>query len=393
MAANNDASGNHRRRPIDAFREFFEGEAAGGLVLIAAAVAALVIANSPLASVYFGALHAELGPLHVEEWINDALMAVFFLQVALEIKREAVEGELSTWPRRALPGFGALGGMVVPALICAAFNRNGGEALRGWAIPSATDIAFAVAAVVALGERVPSSLRVFLTALAIIDDLGAVIIIALFYQQGLSWLDLGGAAIVLVLLVLLNLRGVAARWPYLLLGVVLWVFVFRSGLHATLAGVALGLTIPLHTRSGATPLVQLEERLDFIVPFLIVPIFGFANAGLSLAGFAPAALLDPVTLGVALGLLVGKPVGVVAASWLAIKARIAEFPAQASRAQFIGVAALCGIGFTMSLFITLLAFPEHPELQAAAKIGILIGSVLSAALGIGTVAAGGQRSG
>jgi NhaA family Na+:H+ antiporter len=376
---------------LGAFREFFEGEASGGLVLIAAAVLALILANSPLAASYFAALEAPLGPLHTEAWINDALMAVFFLQVALEIKREAVEGELSTWPRRALPGFGALGGMLAPALIYAAVNHDGGEALRGWAIPSATDIAFAVAAVSALGSRVPASLRLFLTALAIIDDLGAVIIIALFYEHGLSLPDLCGAAVVLAALVLLNRRGVTRLWPYLLLGIVLWVFVFRSGLHATLAGVALGLTIPLKTGSGVVPLVQLEERLDFVVPFLIVPIFGFANAGLSLTGMTPAAVFDPVTLGVALGLLLGKPLGVMAASWLAIRSGVAEFPAGASRGQFFGVAALCGIGFTMSLFITLLAFPEHPEFQVAAKLGIIIGSVLSAALGCAALAVSRSR--
>jgi len=370
-----------------ALRDFLAGEAAGGFVLIVAAALALILANSPLAGVYFAALHAPLGPLDVATWINDALMAVFFLLVALEIKREAIEGELSTWPRRALPGFGAVGGMLVPALICAAFTRGDPEALRGWAIPSATDIAFAVAAVSALGPRVPASLRVFLTALAIIDDLGAVIIIALFYGHGLSLPDLAGAALMLVGLLLLNRRGVARLWPYLLLGVVLWVLVFRSGLHATLAGVALGFAIPLRTRNGATPLARLEHGLQVVVPFVIVPIFGFANAGLSLLGMTTGALLQPATLGVGLGLFIGKPIGVTAASWLAIRAGIAEFPARASWGQFFGVAALCGIGFTMSLFITLLAYPDHAELQAAAKLGIIIGSVLSTVLGCATLAA------
>lgn len=383
-----------RRWPLSTFRKFFAGEASGGVVLLAAAILALIVANTPLAGGYFAALHAQLGPYDAEHWINDGLMALFFLLVGLEIKREMLGGELATWRRRALPGLAALGGMAVPAAICAAFTFGNAEALRGWAVPAATDIAFAVAAISALGRRVPPSLRVFLTALAIIDDLGAVVIIALFYAHGLSLPDLLGAAVVLVLLFVLNRRGVRALWPYLGLGIVLWVFVDRSGLHATLAGVALALAVPLRVDGPSVappadaPLFRLEHALDRIVPFVVVPIFGFANAGLSFAGASAASLLQPLPLGIALGLLVGKPIGVTVSAAVAVRAGIAEFPAAATWRQFIGVAQLCGIGFTMSLFISLLAFTDNVALQEAAKLGILGGSVVSGVVGMAILAAG-----
>ena len=375
------------RRPLSVLRSYLDNEAAGGLTLMGAAALALLVANSPLAPAYFGALHAHLGPLSVSHWINDGLMAVFFLFVGLEIKRELLDGQLSTWPRRALPGIAAAGGMAVPALIYAAFNWNDPATLRGWAIPSATDIAFALGVLSLLGPRVPASLKVFLAALAIIDDLGAVAIIAVFYAGDLSPLDLGLAAAALAALAALNRSGVARLAPYLLLGALLWLFVLRSGVHATIAGVALALTVPLRAAPGrpddvaGSPLHRLEHRLHHWVAFGIVPVFGFANAGVSFAGVTADALLDRLTLGVALGLLLGKLVGVFGAAALAIRAGLADVPMGASWPQLVGVSLLCGIGFTMSLFIGLLAFAESPELQDGVKIGILAGSGLAGLLG------------
>ena len=375
------------RRPLSVLRSYLDNEAAGGLTLMGAAALALLVANSPLAPAYFGALHAHLGPLSVSHWINDGLMAVFFLFVGLEIKRELLDGQLSTWPRRALPGIAAAGGMAVPALIYAAFNWNDPATLRGWAIPSATDIAFALGVLSLLGPRVPASLKVFLAALAIIDDLGAVAIIAVFYAGDLSPLDLGLAAAALAALAALNRSGVARLAPYLLLGALLWLFVLRSGVHATIAGVALALTVPLRAAPGrpddvaGSPLHRLEHRLHHWVAFGIVPVFGFANAGVSFAGVSADALLDRLTLGVALGLLVGKLVGVFGAAALAIRAGLADVPMGAGRLQLVGVSLLCGIGFTMSLFIGLLAFADDPALQDRVKIGILAGSGLAGLLG------------
>lgn len=378
---------NDNPRPISVFREFLDGEAAGGIILIAAAAFALIVANSPLAETYFAALHAYLGPLSVLHWVNDALMAVFFLLVGLEIKREMLDGQLSTWPRRMLPGIAAAGGMVVPALVYIAINRDNAEALPGWAIPTATDIAFALGVLSLLGNRVPASLKVFLTALAIIDDLGAVIIIALFYTSGLSLAYLAAALAVIVVLIVLNRMGVLSLAPYLVLGAVLWVLVLKSGVHATLAGVALALTIPLRVTPGIahdlehSPLHRLEHALHRFVPLIIIPIFGFANAGVSLAGFTPATLVEPLTLGVAAGLVVGKLVGVLGASALAIKLGLADLPMRAGWMQMTGIALLCGIGFTMSLFIGLLAFADNPALQDAVKVGILAGSLVAALAG------------
>jgi NhaA family Na+:H+ antiporter len=373
-------------RPKSIFREFLDSEAAGGIVLMFAAALALIVANSPLSGVYFDALHAYVGPLSVSHWINDGLMAVFFLLVGLEIKREVLDGQLSTWPRRILPGIAAAGGMVVPALIYVAINVDNPAALRGWAIPTATDIAFALGVLSLLGNRVPASLKVFLTALAIIDDLGAVIIIALFYTSGLALGYLAGAFAVLALLVVLNRMGVLTLWPYMLLGLALWFLVLESGVHATLAGVALALTIPLRRSAGiehdieASPLHRLEHGLHGIVPFVIVPLFGFANAGVSFAGMTLGALVEPLTLGVALGLVAGKLIGVFGTSWIAIRSGLADMPANAGWSHLAGTAFLCGIGFTMSLFIGLLAF-DDPALQDATKVGILTGSIVAALLG------------
>ncbi len=349
------------------------------------AALALIVANSPLAPAYFDALHINIAGLSVQHWINDALMALFFLLVGLEIKRELLDGELSTWPRRALPGIAAAGGMLAPALIYVAINSGNPETLRGWAVPAATDIAFALGVLSLLGPRVPVSLKIFLTALAILDDLGAVLIIAVFYTAKLSLLYLAFAGATLAALFALNRLRVSSLAPYLLLGALLWYFTLQSGIHATLAGVALALTIPLRRRPAApdkkdSPLHALEHRLSPWVAFAIVPLFGFANAGVSLAGFRPSALLDPVPLGVAAGLFLGKQFGVFGFAWAAIRLGFADLPANATWRQFYGVALLCGIGFTMSLFIGLLAFSD-PHLQDEVKIGVLLGSALSALCG------------
>jgi Na+:H+ antiporter, NhaA family len=312
---------------------------------------------------------------------------VFFLLVGLEIKREMIDGQLATWSRRALPGIAAAGGMVVPALIYVALNMNNPETIRGWAIPTATDIAFALGVMQLLGKRVPASLKVFLAALAIIDDLGAVVIIALFYTSGISLIDLGGAAVILGALFILNRRGVLQLWPYLLLGVILWIFVYRSGVHATLAGVALALTIPLRSKDGAvddlhaSPLHRLEHRLSKLVPFIVLPIFGFANAGVSLWHVGVDAITDPLTIGVAGGLVFGKLIGVFGSTAIVIRLGMADLPAQANWTQLFGTALLCGIGFTMSLFIGLLAFAGQPVLQEEVKLGILCGSAIAGVLG------------
>ncbi|WP_291827961.1 Na+/H+ antiporter NhaA [Bosea sp. (in: a-proteobacteria)] len=381
-----------RRSPLGAF---LKSEAAGGVLLMISAALALIIANSPVAPLYFATLGSYVAGLSILHWINDALMAVFFLLVGLEIKRELLEGQLSTWSRRALPGIAALGGMVVPALIFLALTRGDPVAMRGWAIPAATDIAFALGVLALLGSRVPVSLKIFLTALAILDDLGAVIIIALFYTKGLSLPMLGLAGACIVGLIVLNRLHVTKLWAYLGLGALLWFFVLKSGVHATLAGVALALTIPISDGSDSdepehSPLHTLEHWLHPYVAFLIVPIFGFANAGVSFTGMTPASALAPVPLGIALGLFLGKQIGVFGFSWLAIRAGLAAMPAQANTLQLYGVALLCGIGFTMSLFIGALAF-DSAELGKATKIGVLLGSIASAVLGAIVLRMAGRR--
>jgi NhaA family Na+:H+ antiporter len=374
----------HRVRPFSMMRSLLRSEAGGGLVLIAAAGLALAIANSALADGYFALLKTYVGPLNVLHWVNDLLMALFFLLVGLEIKREFLDGQLATPRRRVLPGLAALGGMVVPAIIYLAVNLNGG-ALRGWAVPVATDIAFALGVLALMGRRVPVSLRIFLTALAIIDDLLAVLIIALFYTAGLSILWLAAAAAVTGLLVVLNRMRVQSLAPYLALGALLWTFTFLSGVHATIAGVVLALTIPIRCSPGCpddreSPLHRLEHAIQPWVAYAVIPIFGFANAGVSLTGLGFEALLQPIALGVALGLFVGKQIGVFGVTWLAIRLRLGDMPEDATARQLYGVSLLCGIGFTMSLFIGLLAFPTD-ELQSQVKIGVLAGSFLSALVG------------
>lgn len=360
-----------------------------------ASALALIVANSPFAAHYFRALQFHIGPLSVAHLVNDGLMSVFFLLVGLEIKRELLAGQLATWRSRILPGTCALGGMAAPALLFAAVNWGNNEAMQGWAIPTATDIAFALGILSLLGNRVPTSMKVFLTAVAIIDDLAAVLVIAAFYSGDLQPLALCGAALILAGLIALNRAGIKALTPFVVLGLVLWLFVFLSGVHATIAGVALALTIPLEARAGTdwhSPLHRLELALSKVVPFVIVPIFGFANAGVSLAGVGPALFANKLTLGIAVGLVVGKFIGVYGCAIAVQKLGVVAVPHGASQRHLIGVSLLCGVGFTMSLFIGLLAFPTSQSFQDAMKIGVLIGSTLSGLLGAAVLIGPEKRS-
>lgn len=379
-------SQNHRASPATmAFlSRFFAAESAGGLILMAAALAALVVANTAWSEAYFSTLQIKFLGLSIEHWVNDGLMAIFFMLVGLEIKREMLVGQLSSWSQRALPGFAALGGMLLPALIYIAVNWGNPATLAGWAIPAATDIAFALGVLSLLGKRVPISLKIFLSALAILDDLGAVVIIALFYTSGLSITMLLASVAVIVFLVVLNRCGVNRLWPYLVAGGFLWFFMLQSGVHATLAGVILALCIPLGSpnEERKSALLYLEEKLHPWVAFAVVPVFGFANAGVSLAGITPSNLVDPVPLGVALGLLLGKQLGVFGFAALSIRSGLAKLPEESGWLQLYGIALLCGIGFTMSLFIGALAFAGQPSLVDEVKVGVLLGSILSALLGV-----------
>jgi len=372
-------------RPPSALRSFLSSETAGGAMLMAAAATALIVANSPWGAVYERLLHMRVGELDLLHWTDDGLMALFFLLVGLEVKREVLDGQLSTWSARLLPGVAALGGMAVPAVIYLAVNAGDPAAMRGWAIPSATDIAFALGILSLLGRRVPVSLKVFLTALAIIDDLGAVLIIALFYTHDLQWPALAAAGGVLAVLVALNRLKVGSLWPYMALGAVLWWFVFRSGVHPTLAGVATALTVPLRRSPArpddeASPLHRLEHFLQPWVAFVVLPIFGFANAGVSFAGVTLATLAERVPLGVALGLFLGKQIGVFLPSWLLVRSGVVDMPAHANLRQLYGISVLCGVGFTMSLFIGFLAFPD-PAAETLVKLGVLTGSLASGVFG------------
>jgi NhaA family Na+:H+ antiporter len=367
------------RKRESALQEFLRSEALGGVLLIGAALLALIVANSPAAPAYFEALHAPIGPLSVHHWINDGLMALFFLLVGLEIKREFVDGDLARPSDRILPILAAVGGMAAPALVYLLIAGHQPALVRGWAIPAATDIAFAIGVLALLGSRAPASLKLFLTTVAIVDDMGAVAIIAFFYTASLHWGALAAAAAILIALVALNRRGVMTLWPYLLLATALWLAVLLSGVHATVAGVLAALTIPIRKASTdkVSPLHRLEHGLHPWVAYAIVPLFGFANAGVSLNGIGVAQIFAPLPLGVALGLFLGKQAGVFASVRIAVGLRLAERPAHASWAQIYGVAMLCGIGFTMSLFIGGLAFTD-PLLIDEVKIGVLGGSLLSA---------------
>lgn len=379
------------------FQKFFRTESAGGLLLLAATAAAFVWANSSAAEAYHRLLGQKIGiqafghglswPLH--HWINDGLMAVFFLVVGMEIKRELVEGELSEFRRALLPAIAAAGGMLVPALIFLVFNGDGPET-RGWGVPVATDIAFALGCLALLKGRVPSSLAVFLTALAIFDDLGAVLVIALFYGHGVELLPLAGAAGTTLLLLGANRLGIKRFWPYIGLGILLWLAFLASGIHATMAGVVLGLCLPVWRAEGngeSSPpepsvLDRLLEVLHPWVAFFVVPLFALANAGVDLRGSSVDILFAPVALGIALGLFFGKQIGIFCALWLAVRLRLCPMPSGASWRQAYGVAVLGGIGFTMSLFIGALAFAGHPLLGMEAKLGILVGSLASAVVGL-----------
>lgn len=366
------------RKSFLAVRGHLSGEAGPGLMLMVAAAAALLAANSPLGGIYDHALHVHLGPLSLLHWINDGLMAVFFLFVGLEVKREIVAGDLSTPAARRLPVIAAVAGMVVPALIYLGVTGAEPALIRGWAIPSATDIAFAIGVLALVGRRAPASLTLFLTTVAIIDDIGAVAIIALAYTSGLNLLALGAAAIVLAGLFLLNRRGVRALWPYVLLAALLWAAILQSGIHATVAGVLAALFVPLGgTDDEPAPLERLEHGLGPWVSYGIVPLFGFANAGVR---FGDAPLWAPVPLGVGLGLFLGKQLGVFGAMRGAVALGLADKPDGAGWAQLYGVALLAGIGFTMSLFIGGLAFGD-PAMIEEVKIGVLAGSLASALLG------------
>ena len=373
------------QRPISALRDLLTHEASGGLILIASAAVALIVANSPAAEFYSTTLAHDVFGISVLHWIN-AVMALFFVLVGLEIKRELLDGHLASWRRRLLPGIAAAGGMIMPALVYLGLNASSPEALRGWAIPAATDIAFSLGVLAILGSRVPGAIKIFLTALAIIDDLGAVVIIALFYGHDLSPLMLGAAGAVLAVLIALNCFGVTRLAAYLPLGLALWLFVLQSGIHGTVAGVLFAITIPLQRSPGrpdatVSPLHRLEHALHPYVAFVVLPVFGFANAGVALTGIGLADLMKPVTLGCVLGLVIGKQIGVFGFMWLAVKLGLARRPAGTTWMQLYGMALLCGIGFTMSLFIGLLAFGEGNDLQDQTKIGVLLGSLVSAVAG------------
>ena len=374
------------------FNQFIHSQSLGGMVLALAAVLALVISNSPWSDLYSQFLQwpGELRVGHdalvlsksVLHWVNDLWMAVFFFLVGLEIKRELLEGELASSRQAMLPAGAALGGMLVPALIYIAINWGNAVALKGWAIPAATDIAFALGILVLLGSRVPASLKIFLTAVAIIDDLGAILIIAVFYTDKLSLTALLGAGLGVLVLVGLNRLKVMAIAPYVAVGLVVWLFVYKSGIHATLAGVATALTIPLTNGRGGSPLKKAEHALHPWVAFAILPMFAFANAGVSLQGVTLATLLQTTPLGIAAGLLVGKAVGVFGASWLLVRFAGASVPTGASWLQFFGVCLLCGVGFTMSLFIGALAFEgQGADYETQVKLGVLCGSILSGIAG------------
>ncbi|MEA3066401.1 MAG: Na+:H+ antiporter, NhaA family [Sphingomonadales bacterium] len=370
--------------PRSALRAFLSSEAAGGVLLMAAAAAALAAANSPLAPAYQSLIHHELGAMTVRHWINDAFMALFFLLVGLEIKREFLGGHLASWERRRLPILAAAAGMAVPALFYLALARGEPGLARGWAIPAATDIAFAIGVLALLGKRAPTSLKLFLTTVAIADDLGAVAIIALAYTASLDALALAAAALVLLALYLVGKSGVRSLVVYLAAAALLWVAVLLSGVHPTVAGVLAAAAVPLTASPGAadaedSPLHRLERGLAPWVAYLILPLFGFANAGVALDG--AGSLLAPLPLAIAAGLFLGKPIGIFGGAAAAIRLGLAAPLSGASRLQLWGVAMLGGIGFTMSLFIGALAFPGDPALVEEAKLGVLAGSFLSALAG------------
>ena len=375
-----------------AISRFLRLESAAGILLMLTAVLAIIIANTPLINIYNLLLDTpveiRIGGLQIAKplllWINDGLMALFFFLVGLELKRELIEGELSDKRNLILPGVGAIGGMLVPALVYLAFNSHDPVAVKGWAIPAATDIAFALGVLSLLGPRVPTSLKVFLTSLAIFDDIGAIIIIALFYTSKVSIIGLMVAAASIPILYFMNRRGVESRSPYILIGIIIWVGLLKSGVHATLAGVLVAMFIPLKTNSasGISPLKSLEHDLHSIVAFFVLPVFAFANAGISFSGMTADVALHDVTLGVSLGLVLGKQIGIFTLCGLVIWLGIVKMPKNMSWASLYGTSALCGIGFTMSLFIGSLAFADvGVNTLFDERLGILIGSLASGIIG------------
>ena len=371
--------------------KFFKLESAGGLTLMFAAALAVILANSPL-KIYYDMLlgtpvQVRIGALDIAKplllWINDGLMAVFFFLVGLELKREMLEGELADKRNIILPGIGAIGGMAIPALVYIFFNSGDPVAMKGWAIPAATDIAFALGVLSLLGSRVPIALKVFLTSLAIFDDVGAILIIALFYTSELSIAALVAVALCLPILYVLNRRGVASKSPYLIIGIILWTCMLKSGVHATLAGVLMAMFIPLRDKTNpeSSPLKELEHDLHTTVAFLVLPIFAFANSGISVSGMTAEHFLHGVPVGVALGLFIGKQIGVFGFCWAAIKMGWADMPKGMNFKSLYATAALCGIGFTMSLFIDTLAYNDTQIYHYADKLAILVGSFLSAIVG------------
>lgn len=378
-------------------REFIRLESSSGIILIAISALALLIANSPLVGFYESflatTLQIRIDGLNIEKplilWINDGLMAIFFLLVGLEVKREVLDGQLSERSQVVLPGMAAIGGMLVPAAIFAIFNWGDPGAMNGWAIPAATDIAFALGVLALLGSRVPATLKLFLMTVAIFDDLGAIVIIAIFYSSDLSVIALALSILLLIILVAMNLTGVTRTAAYLFVGVILWVAVLKSGVHATLAGVAVAFAIPLRARNeeGQSPLYQLEHALHPWVAYAILPLFAFANAGIRVIGMSPSDLISPIPLGIIAGLFIGKQVGIFGAAWLTIKLGASRLPKDSNWLQMYGVAALCGVGFTMSFFIISLAFehagPGGADLSSirAGRLGILFGSLLAGVWG------------
>jgi len=374
--------------PVRALKKFIDSEATGGLILMATAAVALIFENSALAYIYDQLLTlpvaVNIGALSIDKplllWINDGLMAVFFFLVGLEIKREVIEGQLSSKEQVILPAIGAVGGMAIPALIFLSITGIDTELANGWAIPAATDIAFALGVLALLGNRIPTAIKTLLLAIAIFDDLGAIIIIAAFYTADLSFPSLAGAAVAIAGLIALNRAGVLRVAPYIMVGVVLWVFVLKSGVHATLAGVVLALAIPLRAGDQKSPLRAVEHSLHPYVAYGVLPAFAFANAGVSLQGFSIASLMAPLPLGIAAGLVIGKQIGVFGSVLLAVKFGIARRPDGVSWMQIYGLSCLAGIGFTMSLFIGTLAY-AGPEMMAQVRYGVLTGSLISAFVG------------
>ncbi|MBS9429018.1 Na+/H+ antiporter NhaA [Photorhabdus luminescens] len=373
-------------------RQFLKLEAAGGLLLIIAAIIALMMANSPLQGIYQQFLNLpvvmQFAALEINKplllWINDGLMAVFFLIVGLEVKRELLEGSLAGRDKAVFPVIAAIGGMVAPALIYLLFNGNDEFTRQGWAIPAATDIAFALGVMALLSKRVPTELKVFLLALAIIDDLGVIVIIALFYTKTVSLVALGLSVAMTALLVWMNWRGVGKISAYMVIGAILWVCILKSGIHATLAGVIVGFLIPLRSRNGHSPSESLEHGLHPWVAYLILPLFAFANAGVVLNGVTLSGLTDILPLGIAVALFIGKPLGIFLFSYISIKIGFAKLPQQINLKQIFAVSVLCGIGFTMSIFISGLAFEGVDEsFSIYSRLGILMGSTIAAFMGYG----------